>query len=191
MKRTISEAQADFLRELTLQSADVLTKYAYRFFGYQLHMREIADEAVQDTYLKAVDDIETLMKHPNPIGWLKVSLRYILFNIKREQVWKYEESRSIIRDTPEKRLYAALDAFDEFDRYPRLKELEEVVNTILTPDEADTFYDHFLYGLTTEETAILECVSNDTVRGRISRIRKKLRKHYKMPCFLLLLLFYR
>lgn len=191
MKKVMSEAQANFLRDLALQSADVLTKYAYRFFGYQLHMREIAAEAVQDTYLKAVEDIETLMIHPNPIGWLKVSLRNILLNIKREQHWKYEESKEVIRDNPDKRLYAALDAFDEFDRYPRLKELEKVVNTILTPDEADTFYDHFLCGLTTEETAILECVSNDTVRGRISRIRKKLRKHYKMPCFLLLLLFYR
>lgn len=191
MKKVMSEAQANFLRELSLQSADVLTKYAYRFFGYQLHMREIAEEAVQDTYLKAVEDIEPLMIHPNPIGWLKVSLRNILLNIKREQHWKYEESKEVIRDNPDKRLYAALDAFDEFDRYPRLKELAKVVNTILTPDEADTFYDHFLCGLTTEETAILECVSNDTVRCRISRIRKKLRKHYKMPCFLLLLLFYR
>lgn len=191
MKKVMSEAQANFLRDLALQSADVLTKYAYRFFGYQLHMREIAEEAVQDTYLKAVEDIESLMIHPNPIGWLKVSLRNILLNIKRKQHWKYEESKDVIRDIPDKRLYAALDAFDEFDRYPRLKELEKVVNTILTPAEADTFYDHFLCGLTTEETAILECVSNDTVRGRISRIRKKLRKHYKIPCFLLLLLFYR
>ena len=61
MKKVMSEAQANFLRDLALQSADVLTKYAYRFFGYQLHMREIAAEAVQDTYLKAVEDIETLM----------------------------------------------------------------------------------------------------------------------------------
>lgn len=191
MKKVITEAQADFLRDLTQRSADVLTKYAYRFLGYQLHMREIAEEAVQDTYLKAVEDIETVMIHPNPIGWLKVSLRNILLNIKREQHWKYEESKDVIRNNPDKRLYAALDTFDEFNSYPRLKELEEVIRTILTPNEAETFYDHFLCGLTTEETAILECVSNDTVRGRISRIRKKLRKHYKMPCFFLLLLFYK
>lgn len=191
MKKVMSEAQANFLRDLTLRSADMLTKYAYRFFGYQLHMREIAEEAVQDTYLKAVEDIESLMIHPNPIGWLKVSLRNILLNIKREQHWKYEGSKDVIRDNPDKRLYAVLDAFDEFSSYPRLKELEEVINAILTLDEAETFYDHFLCGLTTEETAILECVSNDTVRGRISRIRKKLRKHYKTSCFLILLLCYR
>lgn len=190
MKKKLSEAQAEYLRELTLQSADVLTKYAYRFFGYQPHMREIAEEAVQDTYLKAVEDVESLMKHPNKIGWLKVSLRNILLNIRREQHWKYEDTKESIDDNPDKKLHIVLDTFDEFDHYPRLKELEEVANAILTPDEADTFYDHFLCGLTTEETAILECVSNDTVRGRISRIRKKLRKHYKMPCFLLLLLFY-
>lgn len=190
MKKRLTEAQATYLRELTLQSADVLTKYAYRFFGYQPHMREIAEEAVQDTYLKAVEDVESLMKHPNKIGWLKVSLRNILLNIKREQHWKYEDAKETIDDNPDNKLHIVLDAFDEFDHFPRLKELEEVANAILTPDEAETFYDHFLCGLTTEETAILECVSNDTIRGRISRIRKKLKKHYKMPCFLLLLLFY-
>lgn len=41
MKKRLTEAQATYLRELTLQSADVLTKYAYRFFGYQPHMREL------------------------------------------------------------------------------------------------------------------------------------------------------
>lgn len=191
MKKKLTEEQANYLRELTLQSADVLTKYAYRFFGYQPHMREIAEEAVQDTYLKAVEDVESLMKHPNKIGWLKVSLRNILLNIRREQHWKYEDAKETIDDNPEKKLHIVLDAFDEFDRYPRLMELEEVANAILTPDEAETFYDHFLCGLTAEETAILESVSNDTIRGRISRIRKKLKKHYNMPCFLLLLLFYR
>lgn len=190
MKKRLTEAQATYLRELTLQSADVLTKYAYRFFGYQPHMREIAEEAVQDTYLKAVEDVESLMTHPNKIGWLKVSLRNILLNIKREQHWKYEDAKETIDDNPDNKLHIVLDAFDEFDHFPRLKELEEVANAILTPDEAETFFDHFLCGLTTEETAILECVSNDTIRGRISRIRKKLKKHYKMPCFLLLLLFY-
>ncbi len=191
MKKKLTEEQANYLRELTFQSADVLTKYAYRFFGYQPHMREIAEEAVQDTYLKAVEDVESLMKHPNKIGWLKVSLRNILLNIRREQHWKYEDAKETIDDNPEKRLHIVLDAFDELDRYPRLMELEEVANAILTPDEAETFYDHFLCDLTAEETAILESVSNDTIRGRISRIRKKLKKHYKMPCFLLLLLFYR
>lgn len=190
MKKPLSESQGDYMRKLTQTSADVLLKYAYRFFGYQQHMQEVAEEAVQDTFLKAVEDVESLMKHPNPIGWLKVSLRNILLNIKREQHWKFEEAKEVIVENPEKQLYVVLDAFDHFDRYPRLKELEDVVNTILTPDEATTFYDHFLSGLTTEETAILEGVSSDTVRGRISRIRKKLRKHYDMQCFFLLLLFY-
>lgn len=191
MRKKLSEAQANYLRELTLQSADVLTKYAYRFFSYQPHMREIAEEAVQDTYLKAVEDVESLMKHPNPIGWLKVSLRNILLNIRREQHWKYEDTKEFISNDPAKKLHIVLDAFDEFEQYPRLKELVEVANAILTPNEAETFHDHFLCGLTTEETAILESVSSDTIRGRISRIRGKLKKHYEMLCLLLLFLFYK
>ena len=105
MKKPLSESQVNYMRKLTQTSADVLLKYAYRFFGYQQHMQEVAEEAVQDTFLKAVEDVESLMKHPNPIGWLKVSLRNILLNIKREQHWKFEEAKEVIVENPEKQLY--------------------------------------------------------------------------------------
>lgn len=190
MSNVLTEEQKDFLSELIWQYSDMLFKYAYRFFGYKTHMREIAEEAVQDTFLKAIEDVEKLMLHPNRIAWLKVSLRNTLFNIRREKHWEWEEPNSNMLDVPNKGMYVVLNAFDRFDRYPRIDELLEVVEVVLTDEEMETFYDHFLFGLTTEESAVLESVTKDTVRGRISRIRRKLRKHYGLTCIFLLLSFY-
>lgn len=191
MKKVLTKEQNDFLCMLVLCYGDALTKYAYRFYGYQPHMFETAQDAVQETFLKAVHDVDILMAHPNKIGWLKVSLRNILFNLQRDKHWKFERQQNFIKGSPERRLQNVLDAFDTLDRYPKLKDVITVANAILTEDEVDTFYDHFLVGLTTEETAILENTSSDTVRGRISRIRKKLRKHFGMSCCFLVILFYR
>lgn len=191
MKKKLTNEQAQFLYDLTLKYGDILTKYAYRFFGYQPHRFQNAQDAVQETFVKAVQDVENLMEHPNKAAWLKVSLRFTLFNMQRNPHWKLEELQATVKEAPTRRLHVVLDAFDRLERYPRLTEVIAVAEVILTEEEFDTFYDHFLAGMTTEETAFLEGVSNDTVRGRISRIRKKLRKHFGLTCYFFFFLFYR
>ena len=191
MKKRLTEEQAQFLDDLVRRYSDTLTKYARRFFNSQQHMDPIADEAVQETWLKAVEEVEKLMNHPNPIGWLHTSLRYSLLNIQRDPRWKYETVQDAVNETPNSKLYAVLDAFDQLDRYPRLPEVLSAAEKILTPDERDTLYDHFLNGWTTKETAASECVTDDTVRGRISRIREKIKKYFKFLCYFMLILFYK
>lgn len=190
MRKSLTDEQCEFLRELVVRYGDALTKYAYRFFGYQSNFQQISQDAVQETFLKAVKDVEILMTHPNVAGWLKVSLRNVLLNIQRENQRRDQNIQEMSIDYSQEQLHAALDAFESRDQYPRLKEVIGVANVILTESEVGTFYDHFLVGLTTEETALLEAVSVDSVRGRINRIRKKLRKYFGPTCSLLLFLFY-
>ena len=189
MKKALSSEQLKFLDDLTVQYGDMLTKYAYRFFGYQPNKLETAQDAVQDTFLKAVQDVDSLMAHPNKAAWLKVSLKYTLFNIQREPHWQHEELQPTITDSMSRKI-AVTEALDHIEHLPRLEEVIAIANTILSEGEIDTFYDHFLIGLTTEETAILEGVPNATVHGRIGRIRKKLRKYFGLSCYFFLILFY-
>lgn len=189
MKKVLTSEQLQFLVDLTLQYGDMLTKYAYRFFGYKPSKLEIAQDAVQETLLKAVQDVEALMVHPNKAAWLKVSLKYTLFNIQREPYWQYEEPRAFLpSNVPANNLVTV--ALDQLQDLPQLNEVIRVASTILSEEEMSTFNNHFLVGLTTEETAILESVPHSTIRGRISRIRKKLRAHFDMPCYFLFILFY-
>lgn len=191
MKKNITQEEVDFLRDIVLRYGDILTKYAYRFYSYQPHMLQTAQDAVQDTFLKAVQDVQVLMAHPNIAAWLKVSLKYTLLNIQRNPYWKLEELQASVTESPARRLHIVLDAFDRLEHYPRLKEVVSVADAILTKGESDTFYDYFLVGLSVEETALLEGVTNASVRGRINRIRNKLKKHFGLTCYLYILLFYR
>lgn len=189
MKKVLTSEQTQFLNDLTLQYGDMLTKYAYRFFGYQPNKLEIAQDAVQETFLKAVEEVETLMEHPNVAAWLKVSLKYTLFNIQRDPYWQHEEPQASIDNlTASKDLIT--DALDQSDSFPRLKEIISVIDSVLSREELSTFHNHFLLGLTTEETAILESVPSSTIRGRISRIRKKLKSHFNILCCFIFILFY-
>lgn len=189
MKKVLTSEQTQFLNDLTLQYGDMLTKYAYRFFGYQPNKLEIAQDAVQETFLKAVQEVETLMRHPNKAAWLKVSLKYTLFNIQRDPYWQHEEPQAaIINHSASKDLIT--DALDQIDSLPRLKEVIGALDSVLSKEELSTFYNHFLLGLTTEETAVLESVPSSTIRGRISRIRKKLKSHFNLLCGFILILFY-
>ena len=61
---------------------------------------------------------------------------------------------------------------------------------LLTPEEIQTFGDHFLQGFTAEETAKMENVPAATVRGRISRIRKRLKRYFLNLCVLLSVMCY-
>lgn len=189
MEKSLTGEQYEFLNALVLRYGDALTKYAYRFLGYQPHLQQTAQDAVQETFLKAVKEVEALMVHPNVAGWLKVSLRNVLLNIRRQNQQGEEKIQGICMDASQRQLCAALDAF-EVHQYPQLQEVMEAAAAVLTESEASTFYNHFLEGLTMEETALLEGTSVDSVRGRIQRIRKKLRKIFISTCRLLLILFY-
>lgn len=137
MKKPLSEARANFMDEMILQSADILTRYAYRYFDHQPSMQKIAEKAVQDTYLKAADQIELLMQLSSPLGWLKDNLEKELLRIKRRRWWQSGESRRATGDDPERQREALLNALDKLAQEPRWKEREEAICAVLLPDEAD------------------------------------------------------
>ena len=52
-----------------------------------------------------------------------------------------------------------------------------LANRSLNANELETFRDYFLNDYTMEQTASLEHETSATIRGRIFRIRQKLRRH--------------
>ena len=190
MRRTLTEEQISFLNELPGKYGDMLTKYAYRFFGYRPHLLPAAQDAVQDTYVKAVRHVETLMNHENIAGWLITSLRHNLLTASRKLKTKKEEPMADVQNASAVSVQAMIDALERWEQQYQFSELLDAVASLLTDDEQNTFQDYFLSGYSTLETAQMEGVSSDTVRGRISRIRKKLKKHFGSMCLFILLLHY-
>ena len=60
-----------FLENLYRTYFPMLCKYA----ACALEQPELAEEVVQDAFHEAVQHIDILIKHPNPGGWLKLTVK--------------------------------------------------------------------------------------------------------------------
>lgn len=181
MRKSLTTEQAAFLDDLAVRCSDMLMNYAMRFLRYQAHLYPLAQECVQETFVRAIACVDTLMQHENPVGWLKVSLKYHLLNsLRREKQRRLKTYEATVPEVSE-----ALLLWEETQT---LTDVLTIVQGLLTVEEQRTFEAYFRQGMTAEETALLESVPESTIRGRISRIRRKLKKHFPELCGLLLLI---
>lgn len=190
MRKRLTENQAAFLDDLAIRYSDVLMSYAMRFLNYQPHLQPLAQECVQETFVRAIACAEALMQHENPVGWLKVSLKHLLLNSISSARFRREELHEDVSAHPKALQQSAADAFALWEQHQQLAEVLAAARKLLTPEEQRTLDAHFRDGLTTAETALLESVPESTIRGRIGRIRRKLKKHFPELCVLLLLTSY-
>ena len=77
----IEQDNYQYLTEKYLAKRQVLLSYA----GSVLCNRDLADEAVQQTFEIAWRRIEDWRSSPNPDGWLFKTLSFVLLNIKKRQ----------------------------------------------------------------------------------------------------------
>lgn len=175
------DAQLHFLEALAEQYGDMLTDYAWRFFGYRQSMLPTAQDAVQEVFIKAIRHVDTLMAHPNQAAWMKAALKHTLIGLYRSSKRRSETLCEDITRLPEITRQSMEDSLARWEQHFRLEEVLQVAQAILTWEEQQTFQHHFMQGLTAREAALLEEVSADTVRGRIFRIRKKMRRFFHLP----------
>lgn len=187
MSKRLTDKQAAFLEELAIRYSDVLMQYAMRFLNYQPHLRPLAQECVQETFLRAVQCVDGLMAHENPVGWLKVAVKHQLLNRVASASHLREELCEDVTIHAAAVGQSAEDALHRWEAQRQLEDVLQVAHAILTTEEQRTLNAHFFGGLTTAETALLESVPESTIRGRISRIRRKLKKYFPELCVLLLL----
>lgn len=174
----LSDEQTAFLDALAGDWADALTDYAWRFLAYQPHRLADAQDAVQDVFVKAVRYAPKLAAHPNPVAWLKAALKHTLISRYRAEKRRPEVLAADVSQLPGASRDATLAALDRWGEQTRLEDVLAVARDVLTANEQQTFRDHFLLGLTSEESALLEEISPEAVRGRIVRIRKKIRGQF-------------
>ena len=130
MNRELSEDQSAFLESLPEKYEKMLFQYCARCVSYNPNIMPFIPDLLQEVYLKASLNVESLMHHENIPGWLKKSCHFSLLTMLRNQ----RNNREILC--------------------------------------------HFLNDLSTAETAKLNRMTYDTVRGKISQIRKKLKNHF-------------
>ena len=190
MAQKLTPEQAAFLEGLVHQYSKMLERYCARFFSYNSNYLPLVPDILQEVYLRATKDIEKVMASPSPAAWLKVccknTMLYMLRKLKTSREVLAADAERLLDTSPQK----ITAAIEKWQQDITIDDVREAVLIILSEEDQAIFEDYFLNDLTTKETAKLHNMSEDKVRGKISRMRKKLKKYFTEACQFLFFVFY-
>ena len=164
--------QDQFIEQLYRACYGKLTMYA----AASLRSQNKAQDIVQDTFHDAILRADLLMQHPNPFGWLMVTVKYKVLEEKRKQTQDMLRFLSLETD-----LFAepgqrdpGLEQMSDAEEVPVLEQIQRA----LTPEEY-----LLLKRLTIDQASHAEVaqefgISVYASQKRLERIRKKLKKRF-------------
>lgn len=164
-------SHGDFLEELYRTYFESLRMYAV----CTLKNADLSEEVVQDTFHEASRHLEELVQHPNPGGWLRVTLKYKIAHVQRDMS-RYRK-RIVSLDTGD--VYG--DQIPSVEGYfpQQTESILQTVREVLTEEEwallRKIALENQPYKTVAEElgTTIWAC------QKRVQRIREKLRQPLK------------
>lgn len=161
-----------WLSELYERNYIMLFRIGYVFFGNNAAHEGMIENEIQETFLRAWSNRSTLQRHPNPDGWLVECFRKCLLNAYRKQavVWKHtvysldEENAPVCSDQRQK----------SPEEYVASKEQIELLMRLLGQKDTYVFLRYCIYGDTAASIAKDYQISEQALRMRVSRIKKKI-----------------
>lgn len=145
-----------FLSKLYRQEYPVLYRMAYRLMG----SRDDAQDMIQKTFLLAISQQEELSQHPNPGGWLVITLNNLVKNERRCMAHQMEVS------------------LEDVSRFPAQAPdlpFRESLPDGLSEEEQQLLSLRYELELDHREIARRLGISPDACRARLSRLLKKCR----------------
>ncbi len=150
------EQPSSFLTDLYRQEYFTLYRVAYRLTGCQ----EDAQDMIQKTFLLAIGQQEELHSHPNPGGWLMVTLSNLVKNERRRMSNRVEFSLEDMAQLPAQQPSASF---------------WESLPPGLTQDDRQLLSWKYELELDHSEMARRLGISPQACRARLSRLLKKCR----------------
>lgn len=129
---------------------------------------DFVDDILQEVYLEAFRHIQILRTHENHIGWLYKTAEYKILKFNK----RYYENAAHETGYSETETAGLFFTSEE----PAAARFEEF-QSILSPEEYDLFLKKYRDGLPYQALAKITHTSVSGSRARLSRIKKKLRKH--------------
>ena len=143
----MKEEKEAFIESLYLQYAGKLERASLNYVRHRGEYRDLVDDSIQKTFLKAYEEYDTLKDAPYIEAWLFKVCRY--------------------------RLMTAIDALP--DRIGSRETLERVLDT-LNEREKGLVQAHFVDGVSCEELAKRQNTTIGAIRTALARLRKKARR---------------
>lgn len=157
----MTQEQSDFIAQLYMEMYNNLFEYA----RCTLPNDSFAEEAVQDTFQIACQKPDAVCESPNPRGWLKNTLKYVICNTLKSQV----TAKRILEQ------YYRFQA-DTFMQTTDSTDVSVLFHDIAQSEDFLLLQDMFLGGKTYLDLAKELGISVVACRKRIQRAREHLQK---------------
>ena len=171
------EEREEFIEALYAQYAPKLERMGLNVIHDQMEYRDIVDESIQKTFLKAFEEYEKIKDYEYIEAWLFKTCRYRLMT-ELNTTRRRQKRCSAIEENriPEEQLMTAVDALPSqiSDR-----ELLKRVFDVLNEREKKLVQEHFVEGVPLDEIAQRENATGGAVRAVLARLRKKIRERIK------------
>ena len=164
-----------FFEKLFREYYDAVAAYCSAMLAGDSAEGELCAHEVFD---QALSDVERLMRHPNPVGWLKKTASHRVSRYLREKA-KRARHEVHITEISEKYLEAekVIDDYDTaFMTDKTIEQMKDEVLSKLTDEEKKLYEYRFVQGLTYKDIAPLIELSESATRIRTVRIEQKLRR---------------
>lgn len=159
----MGKSDADFYDELFVAYNQKMRKYA----AHVLHNPETAQDLVNEAFLVLWSNIAIMRNHPNPSGWLYITLNNLIKNEVRLAKYRFEVP---FTDSPDAVFGDSVSLPEQFTETPFAE---------LTTEERSLLAWHYEERLPYEEIAAKLGLSVNNCRVKMYRAREKLRKIYK------------
>lgn len=142
-------------------------KYFDRIYGYvyrRISDVQTAEDIAQDTFCAAYAKRQVFLGHAQPLRWLLRTARNKIL-----ELYRYTGRQATVP-------LEELELGREELRY-EVKELELTALTTLNREEWELVRDHYLYGVTISELAGAAGITENNMRVRLWRLKKRLQKN--------------
>lgn len=155
----MGKKKEEYFQKLYEATYDELLRYVSKLYWYDAAMVE---DILQETYLILYRKIAEVMRHENPVGWVKTTAKYVTYRVLdknhavEEILSQYQVDTAV---SPEK----LLDEYEDLRKF-------------LSEEELKLIRRYYEEGYSLEELAQEYEISKHALKMRIHRVVKKIRK---------------
>lgn len=162
----------DWFSEMYERNYALLYRVGRVFLGTGSAKEALIEDQIQETFVRAWQKRSSLQKHPNPDGWLVECFRNCLMNAckKQSREWRHH-AFSVDAENAQP---LADQTHLSPDDYARTKEQIDLLKRLLGEKDADIFLRYCVYGEKASKIAAELNISDQALRMRISRLKKKI-----------------
>ena len=171
----MKEEKEAFIESLYLQYAGKLERASLNYVRHRGEYRDLVDDSIQKTFLKAYEEYDTLKDAPYIEAWLFKTCRHRL--LTEINTYRRRQKRHVALDggmaVSDERLMTAIDALPE--QIGNRETLERILDA-LSEREKGLVRERFVNGASFEEMAQKEKTTVGAIRSALARLRKKARR---------------